>query len=33
MRTFPAMAALGAALIVFSAGAASAQSVTLIGTF
>jgi hypothetical protein len=27
------MAALGAALIVFSAGAASAQSVTLIGTF
>ena len=33
MRTFLASAALGAALIGFSAGAASAQSVTLIGTF
>ena len=33
MRTFPPTAALGAALIMLSAGAASAQSVTLIGTF
>ena len=33
MRTSFATAALGAALLVFSAGAASAQSVTLIGTF
>ena len=33
MRTFLTTAALGAALIVVSAGIASAQSVTLIGTF
>ena len=33
MRTFLPTAALGAALIMLSAGAASAQSVTLIGTF
>ena len=33
MQTLPAIAAIGAALLVLSAGTASAQSVTLIGTF